>query len=59
MEVMYDGVVAFTADDETPECGRCDNVCGSDTFCSERCGAEHAWGGYLRTERIGENDDDS
>ena len=39
----------YTANDEEPKCGRCDNICESDELCVERCGPEHCWGGYIRT----------
>ena len=39
----------YSADDEMPDCGRCDHF--DDNFdCSESCGAEHGWYGYRRTE---------
>lgn len=40
----------YTADDEEPDCGRCDHICDSEEWCTEHCGAEHAWIGYRRTE---------
>lgn len=40
----------YTADSEEPDCGRCDHICDSDKYCIKNCGAEHAWGGYERTE---------
>lgn len=49
--MVYDNITIYTADDEEPRCGMCDNVCdGNDKLCVERCGAEHGWGGYSRTE---------
>ncbi len=39
----------YTADDEEPKCMRCDHCCGSDKIC-EKCGAEHWWANYRRTE---------
>ena len=41
--------LVYTANDEEPKCGRCDNVCESDELCIKRCGPEHCWGGYIRT----------
>lgn len=41
--------VVYTADDEEPDCGQCDNICGTDEFCTKCCGAEHYWNGYSRT----------
>ena len=39
----------YTADDEMPDCGRCDHIC--DGFkCDKSCGPEHGWWGYCRTE---------
>lgn len=53
----YGNKIIYTADDEEPRCGRCDNVCdGNDELCAERCGAEHGWGGYSRTEEIEVNE---
>ena len=40
--------LVFTADDEDPKCGRCDNQ--DDACCAEYCGPEHGWYGYQRTE---------
>lgn len=41
---------SFTADDEEPKCGKCDYFSGG-FDCIGKCGAEHGWYGYLRTER--------
>ena len=47
---MRENTTIYTADDEEPYCGRCDNVCdGTDELCVERCGAAHCWSGYTRT----------
>lgn len=47
---MRENITIYTADDEEPYCGRCDNVCdGADELCVERCGAAHCWNGYTRT----------
>lgn len=47
---MYE-YVTHTADDEMPDCGECDHIC--DNFsCCDRCGPEHGWNGYIRTEKI-------
>ena len=43
------GKIIYTADEEEPRCERCDNVCGSDDTCVNRCGAEHGWALYSRT----------
>ena len=40
----------FTADDEEPDCGRCDNCDGSLRNCVKLCGPDHGWYGYQRTE---------
>lgn len=37
-----------TADDEDPDCNRCEHVCESDDFCSRLCGAENGWNMYER-----------
>lgn len=38
----------LTADDETPNCGRCDHF-GDDFKCDESCGANKGWYGYIRS----------
>ena len=43
--------ISYTADDEDPNCGRCDNADMSCAWCEKNCGAEHWWSGYRRTER--------
>ena len=41
----------YSADDEMPDCLRCDHF--EDNFdCSKYCGAEHGWYGYRRTEDV-------
>lgn len=37
----------WDADDEEPDCGRCDNC---DTCCGEKCGSEYGWARYCRKE---------
>lgn len=45
--------VVYTADDEEPDCGCCDNCdLDSEYFCVNSCGPEHGWYGYERTEYI-------
>lgn len=45
--------VVYTADDEEPDCGRCDNCdLDSEYFCANSCGPEHGWYGYERTKYI-------
>jgi hypothetical protein len=39
----------YTADDEEPKCGRCDNMCIPYDSCVQKCGAEHGWNLYKRT----------
>ena len=39
----------YTADDEEPDCNRCDHCC-DDFLCVKQCGAEHGWRGYERIE---------
>lgn len=46
------GYIIYDADDEEPDCGRCDHICDSYKWCIENCGAEHAWGRYKRTEKM-------
>lgn len=41
----------YDADDEEPECIRCDNF-GCQIDCSKYCGANYGWWGYRRTEAI-------
>lgn len=50
---MYEQI--YTAEDEMPDCGRCDH-CGDDFDCCGSCGPEHGWYGYVRTERITEDE---
>lgn len=42
----------YTADDETPDCMRCDHVCGIQERCN-KCGSEYWWQHYQRTELDG------
>ena len=44
-------VTIYTADDEEPECERCDFMDAPYTLCTANCGAEHGWNGYQRTEK--------
>lgn len=47
------GLLICNADDERPNCGRCDNCDGnSEYYCIHSCGPEHGWNGYERTERV-------
>lgn len=39
--------IEITADDEMPDCGKCDHCC-DDFDCGKLCGAEHGWLGYRR-----------
>ena len=49
------GLIEYTVNDEMPDCVQCDHFDGSDGFkCEEWCGPEHAWFGYMRTERVDE-----
>ncbi len=41
--------ITYTADDEEPECGRCDNINASDKWCMKNCGGANYWNGYKRT----------
>ncbi len=45
-------VIIYTADDEEPECNRCEHV-DDDYFCVKKCGPEHGWNGYARVESYG------
>lgn len=42
-------VIRFTADDEEPDCGRCDNQ--DDQKCCEYCGPEYGWANYMRSDQ--------
>lgn len=44
--------VCYTADNEEPDCGRCDHVCDSDNLCMDYCGPEHGWARYVRTDLV-------
>lgn len=41
-----------TADDEEPNCNRCDHCCEDDHYCSQLCGPMHGWNRYERTETM-------
>ena len=41
--------VIYTADDEDPDCGRCDHFDAHDEFCAKWCGPDHCWNEYRRT----------
>lgn len=43
-----------TADDEEPNCGRCNHINAADEWCYRFCGAENGWNCY---EREVEEDD--
>lgn len=43
--------VIYTADDEEPNCNRCNNV-ECECLCIQNCGAEHGWYGYERSELV-------
>ena len=43
--------IVYTADDEMPDCLRCDR-CDTDYDCSKRCGAQCGWAGYQHTEPL-------
>lgn len=44
----------YTADEEMPDCGKCDHL-GDDFNCGRLCGAEHGWWGYRRTEKVNQD----
>lgn len=52
--IERNGYMIFTADDEEPNCNRCDN-CDSDIeyYCVHSCGPENGWNGYERIEKDG------
>lgn len=48
---MKKRITIFSADDEEPDCMRCDGLTEySDETCSKRCGSEHYWNLYKRTK---------
>lgn len=48
--MIYEGrTIIYNADDEMPNCIRCDN-CGGGFNCERICGPRHGWYGYQRTE---------
>ena len=48
MQKIESAFVILLADDEEPDCNRCDNY-DCDYLCLNKCGAEHGWYGYGRT----------
>ena len=44
--------IIYTADDEYPDCGRCDHICDRYDLCCDKCGEEYWWQYYKRTEYI-------
>lgn len=46
--------IVYTADDEEPDCMRCNHIFDSDKWCMEHCGGANGWGGYERTEYLEE-----
>lgn len=52
-KTYLDKTTIYTADDEEPDCMKCDNVCASDSVCNI-CGPDGAWCNYKRTD-INEN----
>lgn len=51
--LKVDKKIVYTADDEEPDCGRCDHVVDNDKWCMEHCGGANSWNGYERTEYLG------
>lgn len=50
---VYSNSIVYTADDEEPDCGMCDN-CDSD-LCN-KCGPDYWWHYYERVEDYNEPD---
>lgn len=50
MTNTIDDEMIYTADDEEPQCQKCDNLNAPDAFCINTCGGGHGWYGYQRTE---------
>lgn len=44
--------IVYTADDEEPNCGRCDHLVDNDKLCIEHCSGANSWYGYQRTEYL-------
>lgn len=51
--LKVDKKIVYTADDEEPNCGRCDHVVDNDKWCMKHCGGANSWNGYERTEYLG------
>ena len=43
-------IIVHTAEDEDPECSRCEHGTDAYVYCSEHCGHDHEWAGYERFE---------
>lgn len=43
-----DNLTRYTADDEVPNCGRCEHINDSNEWCMQNCGGANSWSGYLR-----------
>lgn len=43
-----DNLTRYTADDEVPNCGRCEHINDSNEWCMQNCGGTNGWSGYLR-----------
>lgn len=50
--LKVDKKIVYTADEEEPDCGQCDNCDGGILDCAKFCGPEHGWYGYQRTEYL-------
>ena len=46
---IFSPTIIHTADDEEPDCMRCDHCCDDDKICEE-CGPSFWWANYKRTE---------
>lgn len=48
--------ITHTADDEKPDCQKCDHI--TDDFdCSRKCGPKRGWKGYSREEKVEDDGD--
>lgn len=48
--------ITHTADDEEPDCQKCDHI--TDDFdCSRKCGPKRGWKGYSREEKVEDDGD--
>ena len=55
VEPMESKWITHTADDEEPDCQKCDHI--SNNFdCSRKCGPNRGWKGYSREGKVDRDD---